>query len=86
MTSRERYEAQKKRPDFDRIKGAHGYDNQSVSMRAIFIAHGRAFKKGKIVEPFENIHVYELMCKILGIRPAKNDGNLERVKSTIREL
>ena len=86
MTSRERYEAQKKRPDFDRIKGAHGYDNQSVSMRAIFIAHGRAFKKGKIVEPFENIHVYELMCKILGIRPAKNDGNLDRVKSTIREL
>ena len=86
MTSRERYEAQKKRPDFSRIKGAHGYDNQSVSMRAIFIAHGRAFKKGKIVEPFENIHVYELMCKILGIRPAKNDGNLERVKSTIREL
>src|SRR5687767_7979716 len=61
MTSRDRYEIQKKRVDFNQTRGAHGYDNQLVSMRATFIAHGRAFKKRKIVEPFENVHVYELM-------------------------
>lgn len=84
MTQRERYEAQKKREDFGRLKGAHGYDNKYASMRAIFIGHGRAFKKGKTVEPFENIHVYELMCKILGLTPAKNDGSFERVKAVLR--
>ena len=84
MTSRERFETQKKRPDFLKTKGAHGYDNQYVSMRAIFIGHGRAFKKRKVVEPFENIHVYELMCKILGIRPARNDGDLKRVRGMLR--
>lgn len=80
MTSRERYETQKKRSDFAQTRGAHGYDNKYQSMQATFIAHGRAFKKGKIVEPFENIHVYELMCKILRLTPAKNDGDLNRVR------
>ncbi|MEO7673836.1 MAG: ectonucleotide pyrophosphatase/phosphodiesterase, partial [Pyrinomonadaceae bacterium] len=84
MTSRERFEAQKKRADFGQLKGAHGYDNQIQVMRATFIAHGRAFKKKKLVEPFENIHVYELMCKILGLKPAKNDGNLKRVRGMLR--
>lgn len=84
MTSRERYETQKKRSDFTRLKGAHGYDNRIQSMQATFIAHGRAFKKGKTVEPFENIHIYELMCKILKLKPAKNDGDLRRVKEMLR--
>lgn len=84
MTSRERYETQKKRADFNRLKGAHGYDNKYESMRATFITHGRAFKKGKTVEPFENVHIYELMCKILELSPAKNDGDLNRVKRMLR--
>ncbi|MGB7210246.1 MAG: ectonucleotide pyrophosphatase/phosphodiesterase [Pyrinomonadaceae bacterium] len=84
MTSRERYETQKKRADFERLKGAHGYDNKYESMRAIFVGHGKAFKKKKVVEAFDNIHVYELMCKILGLKPAKNDGDLNRVRGMLR--
>lgn len=84
MTQRQRYEEQKKRNDFNQMKGAHGYDNQAVSMRATFIARGKAFKKRRTTEPFENIHVYELMCKILGLRPAKNDGDLNRVRGMLR--
>ena len=84
MTSRERYETQKKRSDFGRTKGAHGYDNKYESMRAIFVGHGKAFRKRRTVEAFENIHVYELMCKILGLTPAKNDGDLKRVKGMLR--
>ncbi len=84
MTSRELYETQKKRADFERLKGAHGYDNKYESMRAIFVGHGKAFKKKKVVEAFDNIHVYELMCKILGLKPAKNDGDLNRVRGMLR--
>jgi hypothetical protein len=44
-------------------------------MRAKFIAHGSAFKKGAVIEPFENIHVYNVMTRILGLTPPLNDGN-----------
>ena len=44
-------------------------------MRAIFIAHGSAFKRGSVIEPFENVQVYNVMTKILGLKPAPNDGN-----------
>lgn len=84
MTSRERYEARKARADFRRIRGAHGYDNSLESMRAIFIARGEAFKTNFVSEPFSNVHVYELMCKILNLKPAKNDGDLSRVHRVLK--
>ncbi len=70
--------------DPDRPRGAHGYDNKYQEMQATFIAHGPAFKKNYVADPFENIHVYELMCKILGLKPAPNDGSLDRVRSVLR--
>ncbi len=57
------------------LRGGHGYDNELPSMRAIFIAHGSAFKTGAIIEPFENVQVYNLMTRILGLKPAPNDGD-----------
>ena len=84
MTSRDRFESTRKSDDFDQIRGAHGYDNRYESMRAIFIADGPAFKSGFTAEPFENIDVYELMCKILGLKPAQNDGDLRRVKAMLK--
>ena len=85
MTSRKRFEETKKSPDFDQVRGAHGYDNRFQSMQATFIARGPAFKRGYVAEPFENIHVYELMAKILGLKPAKNDGDLRRVQGMLRK-
>jgi predicted AlkP superfamily pyrophosphatase or phosphodiesterase len=70
--------------DPDRPRGAHGYDNKYQEMHATFIAHGPAFKKGFLSEPFENIEVYNVMCKILGLKPASNDGDLDRVKALLR--
>ncbi|HEX8638991.1 MAG TPA: ectonucleotide pyrophosphatase/phosphodiesterase, partial [Pyrinomonadaceae bacterium] len=84
-TSRKRHEDWMK--DLENPKqprGAHGYDNKYQSMRATFIAHGPVFKKGYVAEPFENVNVYNLMCKILGLKPAQNDGNLEKVKDLLR--
>ena len=84
LTTHTRYEDLKKRFEKHNPRGGHGYDNQLPSMRATFIAHGKAFKKGKIIEPFENVDVYNVMCKILGLTPAENDGNLETVKRILR--
>ncbi|MFN2502392.1 MAG: ectonucleotide pyrophosphatase/phosphodiesterase [Pyrinomonadaceae bacterium] len=84
MTMRNRYDEQKKRSDFGDMKGAHGYDNQLTSMRAIFLAHGRAFKKHKLAQPILNVDVYELMCKILRLKPAKNDGDLRRIREILK--
>jgi len=52
-------------------------------MRAIFIAHGEAFKKGRVVAPFENIQVYNIMTRILGLKPAANDGNYKAAKEVL---
>lgn len=65
--------------------GEHGYDNQLAVMRAIFIAHGPAFKSGLVVEPFQNIHIYNLICDILKLQPAPNDGNLDSVRVMLRQ-
>jgi predicted AlkP superfamily pyrophosphatase or phosphodiesterase len=65
-------------------KGRHGYDNQLRSMRAIFIAHGQAFKRHTIVKPFANIQIYNVMTRILGLRPAPNDGNFAITGEVLR--
>lgn len=55
--------------------GAHGYDPVDPDMSALFIAKGPAFKTGEVIPPFENIHVYDLLCTLLGVQPAPNDGD-----------
>ena len=80
ISTRERYE---ENPDRYR-GGAHGYDNALESMGGIFIASGPAFRSGHSTEPFETIHVYELVCEILGLEPAPNDGDLDAVDEMLR--
>ena len=67
-----------------KFRGGHGFDNQLESMRALFIGHGAAFKKGQVVEPFANVDVYNVMAKILKLKPAPNDGNKATVKALLR--
>ena len=55
--------------------GNHGYDPQLRSMHGLFIATGPQLQRGLRVPAFENIHLYEFMCALLGITPAKNDGD-----------
>lgn len=71
--------------DFTSIfAGSHGYDPKLPSMHGIFLARGPAFAIGKSVPSFENIHIYELMCHILGLTPAPNDGSFDKVKNLLR--
>jgi ectonucleotide pyrophosphatase/phosphodiesterase family protein 7 len=53
-------------------------------MAGVFVATGPAFANGKIVDPFENVHLYALLCHILGIEPAPNDGNLDAIRKVLR--
>ena len=84
LTNHKRFEEWREKDELKGLRGAHGYDNALESMRATFIAHGAAFKKGLIVEPFENVEIYNLMAKILSLKPARNDGNFENVKNILR--
>lgn len=57
--------------------GAHGYHPSDPAMHGIFIACGPAFKAGNEIGPVESVHLYELLCNVLGIIPAANDGRLD---------
>ena len=59
--------------------GKHGFDNHHPDMRATFIAWGPAFKKGVVIDGFENVNVYPLVAKILGLQldEKKIDGRLK---------
>ncbi|NXI48992.1 ENPP3 phosphodiesterase, partial [Chloroceryle aenea] len=54
--------------------GNHGYNNEFKSMEAIFLGYGPSFKERTEVDAFENIEVYNLMCDLLRITPAPNNG------------
>ena len=58
-------------------RGNHGYDPMHRSMHGLFIAAGPAFREGMKAPQFDNVHVYELLCRVLGVRPASNDGDPE---------
>eukprot|EP00850_Spirogloea_muscicola_P019934 SM000202S05905 [mRNA] locus=s202:87797:92330:- [translate_table: standard] len=54
--------------------GSHGYDNALLSMRAVFFARGPRFASGRKVGAFSNVEIYGLMCSILDLMPAPNNG------------
>jgi predicted AlkP superfamily pyrophosphatase or phosphodiesterase len=70
ITTRERLARDK-----NGLGGNHGYDPINQSMHGLFVATGPAFRDGLKVPRFENVHVYELLCRALGIRPEPNDGD-----------
>ena len=75
FTTRQRFE---ENPDRF-FGGAHGYDDQAPSMAATFVAHGPAFEKGQVVESIDVVDIYNIVCEILGLDPAPNDGDPEAV-------
>lgn len=71
-------------PDRHVPGGAHGYDGRAQSMHGLFIAAGPRIRSGVTVKPFENIHLYEFMCAVLGLQPAKNDGDPAVTRDMLR--
>ena len=64
--------------------GTHGYDPYDPTMRAVFIAHGPAFRRGVVLPVFDNVDVYPLLTRLIGIKGEKGDGKLGPVKAALR--
>ncbi|KAJ4765983.1 hypothetical protein LUZ62_076358 [Rhynchospora pubera] len=71
----EGYKVELKRSNNAECGGAHGYDNSNFSMRTIFIAHGPQFGKGRKVQSFENVQIYNVIASILKLKGAPNNGS-----------
>ncbi|MFM9976886.1 MAG: ectonucleotide pyrophosphatase/phosphodiesterase [Sphingomonadaceae bacterium] len=56
--------------------GAHGYDPAAADMAALFVAAGPAFRKGVTVALFDNVDIYPLVARLIGVAPRANDGDL----------
>ncbi|WP_371281898.1 ectonucleotide pyrophosphatase/phosphodiesterase [Dokdonella sp.] len=66
--------------------GEHGYDNDDPDMRAIFIAHGPAFRSGVVLPPFDNVDVYPLLAYLLGLKAEPNDGNFDMLGGALEPI
>lgn len=64
-----------KRP-LDATRGSHGFDPALTSMRALFLARGPAFRHGAVLPAFDNVDVYPLLARLVGIAAAPGDGDI----------
>jgi len=66
-------------------KGNHGYDPYNLDMHGIFYAIGPDFKSGYTCGTIQNIDIYPLLAKLLGIYPNNNiDGKFERIEFLLK--
>ncbi|KAG5264924.1 hypothetical protein AALO_G00259510 [Alosa alosa] len=64
--------------------GDHGFDNKINSMQTIFMGYGPSFKFKTKVPVFENIELYNVMCDLLGLTPAPNNGTHGSLNAILR--
>lgn len=67
------------------ILGNHGYNNSLRSMHPVFVARGPAFRQDFVQPSMQSVDLYPLMCHILSVRPAPNNGSLMRVKDLLSQ-
>jgi predicted AlkP superfamily pyrophosphatase or phosphodiesterase len=66
--------------------GVHGYDPRAMkSMRALFLAVGPDIRPGSQLEPFENVNIYPLVAKILGLDAPQVDGKLNVLSKILKD-
>ncbi|XP_052811046.1 ectonucleotide pyrophosphatase/phosphodiesterase family member 5-like isoform X1 [Mya arenaria] len=63
--------------------GEHGYNNSIPDMHPVFLAMGPSFKPGSMVDSFNNVDVYPLLCRLLDLVPAPNNGSLKVVSQLL---
>lgn len=66
-------------------QGTHGYDNFGRDMHMVFYGSGPAFRAHYRQRSFQNQNIYLILCHLLGIEPAPNDGEWRDVRSMFRE-
>lgn len=64
--------------------GNHGFDPYSPEMAAVFVAHGPDIRPGVVLPTFDNVSVYPLLARLLGVRPvAAVDGRLSDTQAAL---
>lgn len=77
--------ARRMQMDGSTARGEHGFDPHEKDMHAIFYAKGPQIKSGLTIESFDNIHVYPLICTILGLPiPSDIDGKAEVLQPILK--
>jgi predicted AlkP superfamily pyrophosphatase or phosphodiesterase len=66
-------------------RGAHGFDPAIKEMHAVFYAWGPQFKTNMTIPSFENVHVYPMICSLLGLDCSHRiDGKRKVLKKILR--
>lgn len=68
------------------VYGEHGFSPENKEMWGIFYAKGPQIKASYQIEPFQNIHIYPLLCQLLGLEiPDGIDGNKAVLQSVLTD-
>jgi predicted AlkP superfamily pyrophosphatase or phosphodiesterase len=63
--------------------GAHGFAPEAPQMRAVFVADGPDFADGVRMAAFDNVDVYPLVMRLLGVPAQPNDGDAHRFDAVV---
>lgn len=64
--------------------GMHGYDPAAPAMAAMFVAAGPGFRPGVVVPPFDNVDVYPLVMRLIGVPARPSDGTIGPLRAGLR--
>jgi predicted AlkP superfamily pyrophosphatase or phosphodiesterase len=66
--------------------GNHGFDPHTMpEMKAIFYAEGPDIRGGVEVKPFENVNIYPLIVKLLGLESDRVDGSPDVLSGVLNQ-
>jgi predicted AlkP superfamily pyrophosphatase or phosphodiesterase len=66
------------------LRGSHGYAPELPSMAALFVADGPSFRDGVVLPAFDNVDVYPLLARLVGVAPRPNDGDPATFERALR--
>jgi predicted AlkP superfamily pyrophosphatase or phosphodiesterase len=64
--------------------GAHGFDPDLASMAALFLATGPSFRPSARLPVIDNVDVYPLLARLLGVEPEANQGDPSATAAALR--
>jgi alkaline phosphatase D len=86
ITTHREYDARRLRDPNPTVWGTHGYDPAATTdMNGIFYARGPHVKTGVTLPPMENVHVFPVVTRILGIPNPEIDGSAKKTKKMYRK-
>lgn len=64
--------------------GAHGFDPALPEMQALFVAQGPGIRAGVTARRLASVDIYALMCALLDVQPAPNQGDPDHIRPLLR--